>query len=88
MLELLSLPFVKSLLTVHDTVRTRSYESPLPAYDPNFHPSTQQSGRSGRSRGTEYRTVGLHKSSNEPLVSANLGEGVGGGGGGVAVQVW
>lgn len=66
LLQLLTRPFVKSLLTVHDTVRTRSYESPLPTYDPNFHPASS-SGRTHGKKGMEYRTVGLHKSANEPL---------------------
>ena len=67
----LSLP-VQSVLLVHDTVRARSYETPLPAYDPNFHPQTQYSRHRHHGRGPEYRTVGLHKSANEPLVSEYL----------------
>ncbi len=64
------------MLKVHDTVRTRSYESPLPSYDPNFHPQTQVGGRHGK-KGLEYRTIGLHKSSNEPLVREREREGGG-----------
>lgn len=71
LLELLTRPFVKSLLTVHDTVKARSYESPLPSYDPNFHP---QDGTRHRKKGIEYRTVGLHKSANEPLVGVVTGD--------------
>ncbi len=72
LLELLTRPFVKSLLTVHDTVRTRSYESPLPTFDPNYHPmsdTTTSRGYSHGKKGIEFKTVGLHKSANEPLVS-------------------
>ena len=63
---------MQSVLLVHDTVRARSYETPLPAYDPNFHPQTQYSRHRHHGRGPEYRTVGLHKSANEPLVSEYL----------------
>ena len=59
----------QSILSVHETVRTRSYETPIPSYDPNFHPQTNYQKHKGRGRGPEYRTIGLHKSANEPLVS-------------------
>ena len=59
----------QSILSVHETVRTRSYETPVPSYDPNFHPQTNYQKHKGRGRGPEYRTIGLHKSANEPLVS-------------------
>ncbi len=57
----------QELLSVHDTVRARTYETPIPAFDPNFHPSTHYSRHR---KGGETRTVGLHKSANESLVSA------------------
>lgn len=58
--------FSQELLSVHDTVRARTYEMPIPAFDPNFHPSTHYSRHR---KGGETRTVGLHKSANESLVS-------------------
>ncbi len=61
--------FLQSVLLVHDTVRSRNYETPLPAYDPNFHPQTTQQGRHRHhGRGSEYRVVGLHKDTTEALV--------------------
>ena len=57
----------QSILSVHDQVRKRAYETQLPAFDPHFHPQTR-SARKGN--GPDVRTVGLHKSSNEPLVSS------------------
>lgn len=66
--EFLRKPYILSLLSVHDTVRTRSYETPLPAYDPNFHPQTNyHRHHHKKSSAPEYRTVGLHKSANESL---------------------
>lgn len=62
-------PYSQSILSVHETVRTRSYETPIPSYDPNFHPQTNYQRHNKRGRGPEYRTIGLHKSANEPLVS-------------------
>lgn len=64
LMELMRKPFVKELLSVHDTVRARTYETPIPAFDPNFHPSTHYSRHR---KGGETRTVGLHKSANESL---------------------
>ena len=71
---LLSRPHVDKLLSVHDIVRSRSYEAPVPKFDPTWHPQTSYDrhirGR-GKGKGPEYRTIGLHKSANEPLVSCS-----------------
>lgn len=68
---LLSGPHMQKLLSVHDIVRSRSYETPVPQFDPTWHPQTTYDRHIKRGRGKtpEYRTVGLHKSANEPLVS-------------------
>ncbi len=58
----------QSILLVHDTVRSRNYETPLPAYDPNFHPQTQLGRHRHHGRGPEFRVVGLHKDTTEALV--------------------
>lgn len=65
---LLSRPHVNQLLSVHDIVRSRSYEAPVPKFDPTWHPQTNYDRHFKRGKGPEYRTVGLHKSANEPLV--------------------
>ncbi|KAL5489619.1 hypothetical protein EMCRGX_G018734 [Ephydatia muelleri] len=67
LMNLLRSPFVKALISVHDTVRSRMYDTPLPAYDPSFHPKTNVQGRRHGQGAAEPRTVGLHKSPNEPL---------------------
>ena len=69
--SILSAPHLQKLLSVHDIVRSRSYEAPVPQFDPTWHPQTNydRHGKRGRGKGPEYRNVGLHKSANEPLVS-------------------
>ena len=69
--KLLSGVHMQKLLSVHDIVRSRSYETPVPQFDPTWHPQTNYDRHKGRGKGKgpEYRTVGLHKSANEPLVS-------------------
>ena len=55
---------------VHDKVRTRAYETPLPAFDPTYHPKTNyHHGRRRNPSAPDIRTVGLHKDANETLVS-------------------
>ena len=68
---ILSGAHMQKLLSVHDIVRSRSYEAPVPQFDPTWHPQTNYDRHKGRGKGKgpEYRTVGLHKSANEPLVS-------------------
>ena len=67
----LSRPHMQKLMSVHDIVRSRSYETPVPQFDPTWHPQTNYDRHVKRGKGKtpEYRTVGLHKSANEPLVS-------------------
>ena len=70
----LSRPHMQKLMSVHDIVRSRSYETPVPQFDPTWHPQTNydrhvKRGKGGKGKAPEYRTVGLHKSANEPLVS-------------------
>lgn len=66
---LLSRPHMQKLLSVHDIVRSRSYEAPVPQFDPTWHPQTNYDRHIGKrkGKGPEYRTVGLHKSADEPL---------------------
>ena len=67
---LLSHPHMHQLLSVHDIVRCRSYEAPVPKFDPTWHPQTNYDRHhKKKGKGPEYRTVGLHKTANEPLVS-------------------
>ncbi|CAI8042129.1 MAGUK p55 subfamily member 2, partial [Geodia barretti] len=65
----LSRPHMQKLMSVHDIVRSRSYETPVPQFDPTWHPQTNYDRHVKRGKGKtpEYRTVGLHKSANEPL---------------------
>ncbi|XP_064389900.1 protein PALS2-like [Halichondria panicea] len=67
LVAILQKPHIKSILLVHDTVRSRNYETPLPAYDPNFHPQTQLGRHRHHGRGPEFRVVGLHKDTTEAL---------------------
>lgn len=70
----LSRPHMQKLMSVHDIVRSRSYETPVPQFDPTWHPQTNYDRhmKRGKGKGPEYRTVGLHKSANEPLVSVSV----------------
>lgn len=66
LMELLKSSHLDALFSVHDKISKQVYATPLPSFDPNFHPQSHKHPKH-RSGGPEIRTIGLHKSSNEPL---------------------
>jgi guanylate kinase len=68
LMTLVQKPHMESLFSLHDRIRKRAYDTPLPSYDPNFHPASSYNNKQRRKgNGPDIRTIGLHKNSTEPL---------------------